>query len=70
MAYPYYQYPNPYQQQSYLPLNYQPMNPSQSPVINQSGIIWVSGEQEATIFSYYAKTIHDNHHLNSIITET
>ncbi len=47
MAYPYYPY-NPYQPQSYLPQNYQQVQ--QTPVANQSGIIWVSGEQEAAMY--------------------
>ena len=50
MAYPYYQYQNPYQPQSYLPPNYQPINQQAPPAITQSGIIWVSGEQEAAMY--------------------
>lgn len=55
MAYPYYNYNNPYQQGFYQPM-YQPVQqqPVQqqaqqtySPAINQSGIIWVSGPMEA-----------------------
>ena len=61
MAYPYYNY-NPYQQ-NYYPATYQPMQTAQQPVmqqaqpqqtyspaINQSGIIWISGPQEAAMF--------------------
>ena len=51
MAYPYYYQqfgnPNPYQSQSYLPQNYQPV---QQTAIPQSSIIWVSGEQEAAMY--------------------
>lgn len=55
MAYPYYNYNNPYQQGFYQPM-YQPIQQqpvqqqaqqSYSPAINQSGIIWVSGPMEA-----------------------
>ena len=46
MAYPYYAY-NPYPQ-SYLPQNYQQIQ--QTPAVTQSGIIWVSGEQEAAMY--------------------
>lgn len=52
MAFPYYQ---PYQPQypQYFPNNYQPMQQPQqtyNPVANQSGIIWVSGDQEASLY--------------------
>lgn len=66
MPYPYYNnYVNQYpQQQSYYPATYQPMvqpqmqqqiaqapqNVSYSPAINQSGIIWISGLQEAQMY--------------------
>lgn len=61
MAYPYYNYNNPYQQGFYQPM-FQPVQQqpvmaqqaqqtapvqSYSPAINQSGIIWVSGPMEA-----------------------
>lgn len=62
MAYPYQSYQNPYQQ-GYYPMYQQPQyqQPIQqqipqtaqqnySPVINQSGIIWISGEQEAAMY--------------------
>lgn len=65
MAYPYTSYQNPYQQ-GYYPMYQQPQyqqfqqpvqqpvqQPAQqtySPVINQSGIIWISGEQEAAMY--------------------
>lgn len=47
MAYPYYY--NPYQQnfQSYTPQNY---TPTTNPVMGQSGIIWISGLQEAQMY--------------------
>ena len=59
MAYPYTSYQNPYQQ-GYYPM-YQPMQqPIQQPMqqpqqqqsypINQNGIIWISGAQEAAMF--------------------
>lgn len=60
MAYPYYNYNNPYQnyyQPMYQPVQQQPVMAQQaqqtvpvqsySPAINQSGIIWVSGPMEA-----------------------
>lgn len=60
MAYPYTSYQNPYQQ-GYYPYQQmqqpvmqqtQPMQTQQtySPAINQSGIIWISGESEAAMF--------------------
>lgn len=60
MAYPYTSYQNPYQQ-GYYPYQQmqqpvmqqaQPMQMQQtySPAINQSGIIWISGESEAAMF--------------------
>ena len=58
MAYPYNSYQNPYQQ-GYYPVYQQPQyqqaqQPIQqqnySPAINQSGIIWISGESEAAMF--------------------
>lgn len=61
MAYPYTSYQNPYQQ-SYYPMYQQPQYQQQiqqpmpqaqqtySPAINQSGIIWISGESEAAMF--------------------
>lgn len=59
MAYPYQSYQNPYQQ-GYYPVYQQPqyqqiqqpVQPQQtySPVINQSGIIWISGESEAAMY--------------------
>lgn len=60
MAYPYTSYQNPWQQ-NYYPM-YQPQQPVQqaqmpqpvqqsySPAINQSGIIWISGESEAAMY--------------------
>lgn len=54
MAYPYgynpYQYYPMYQQQQAQPPAQQPVQQTYSPVINQSGIIWVSGESEASLF--------------------
>lgn len=57
MAYPYTSYQNPYQQGYYTyqqPMMQQPIQQPQqqnySPVINQSGIIWISGEQEAAMY--------------------
>ena len=62
MAYPYQSYQNPYQQ-GYYPMYQQPQyqQPVQqpmpqtaqqtySPVINQNGIIWISGESEAAMY--------------------
>lgn len=56
MAYPYYNYPS-YQPSFYQPQmpQYQMQQPVQqtqnySPVINQSGIIWISGPQEAQMY--------------------
>ena len=52
MAFPYYQTYQP-QYPQYFPNNYQPMQQSQqtyNPVANQSGIIWVSGDQEASLY--------------------
>lgn len=63
MAYPYYNY-NPYQQGYFQPSYQQMQNAPQqmmaqnvqntaqpySPAINQSGIIWISGPQEAAMF--------------------
>lgn len=57
MAYPYTSYQNPYQQ-GYYPVYQQPqyqqiqqpVQQSYSPVINQSGIIWISGPQEAQMY--------------------
>lgn len=58
MAYPYTSYQNPFQQ-GYYPVYQQPQyqqvqQPVQqqtySPVINQSGIIWISGESEAAMY--------------------
>lgn len=55
MAYPFYPQTYPYQQ--YFPANYQPVQaaPQQvqqpyNPVANQSGIIWISGLQEAQMY--------------------
>ena len=53
MAFPYYQTYQP-QYPQYFQTNYQPAQqlPQQpyNPVANQSGIIWVSGDQEASLF--------------------
>ena len=52
MAFPYYQTYQP-QYSQYFPVNYQPMQQPQqtyNPVANQSGIIWVSGSNEAQMF--------------------
>ena len=61
MAYPYQSYQNPYQQ-GYYPMyqqpqyqqpiqqTVQPQAQSYSPAINQSGIIWISGESEAAMY--------------------
>lgn len=52
MAFPYYQTYQP-QYPQYFPNNYQPMQQPQqtyNPVANQSGIIWVSGDQEASLY--------------------
>ena len=61
MAYPYQSYQNPYQQ-GYYPMyqqpqyqqpiqqTVQPQTQSYSPAINQSGIIWISGESEAAMY--------------------
>ena len=53
MAYPFYQAYQP-QYQQYFPVNYQPMQQPQqqpyNPVVNQSGIIWVSGANEAQMY--------------------
>lgn len=57
MAYPYQSYQNPWQQ-GYYPMYQQPQiqqqqpvqQQSYSPAINQSGIIWISGESEAAMF--------------------
>ena len=51
MAFPYYQTYQP-QYPTYFPTNYQPVQPQQpyNPVANQSGIIWVSGDQEASLY--------------------
>ena len=46
MAYPFYQ--NPYQQ--YFPATYQPPVQPQTATTTQSGIIWVSGAQEAAMY--------------------
>lgn len=57
MPYPYTSYQNPYQyypvyQQPQIPQQpvQQPMQQTYSPAINQSGIIWVSGPQEAQMY--------------------
>lgn len=60
MAYPFYPnytYPNypqqnypVYAQQSYTPQNYTQQNYQTNPVVNQSGIIWISGLQEAQMY--------------------
>lgn len=62
MAYPYQSYQNPYQT-GYYPMYQQPQyqqpvqqpipqtaQQSYSPAINQSGIIWISGESEAAMY--------------------
>lgn len=52
MAFPYYQTYQP-QYTQYFPTNYQPIQQPQqpyNPVANQSGIIWVSGDQEASLY--------------------
>lgn len=52
MAFPYYQTYQP-QYTQYFPANYQPIQQPQqpyNPVANQSGIIWVSGDQEASLY--------------------
>lgn len=53
MAYPFTSYQNPYQQ-SYFPYPQQMIQqqPQQnySPIVNQSGIIWISGESEAAMY--------------------
>ena len=62
MAYPFYPYQNQYQQSYYptfqtqqMPVsqtfqNQQNANQPYNPVSNQTGIIWISGESEATMF--------------------
>lgn len=53
MAYPYNSYQNPWQQ-GYYPVyqqpQVQPIQQSYTPPVNQNGIIWISGEQEAAMF--------------------
>ena len=52
MAFPYYQTYQP-QYPQYFQTNYQPIQQPQqpyNPVANQSGIIWVSGDQEASLY--------------------
>lgn len=62
-AYPYVSYQNPYQQSFYQPYQQQPIMQPQpvqqqmsqqpqnySPFVNQSGIIWISGPQEAQMY--------------------